>query len=236
MAAVTPKTIVITALPRKTTGMHAHHQLSDLRTHQTTTTTARQMTTVLGSPELTADGQPRKRRRLTHLSPEERMLRRKLKNRVAAQTARDRKKAKMTELEEVVAELEAENKRLAEENSRLKEQSGILVSENHTLRDRLGQQTMVKKELTPCESAVLNVPLPQEQVFALSQLMVHCRAILLMLSLTYCLGYSKKSVPATKLPSVAEEYLHPEPTSPSQHTVPHKWWGRHQKNWNPSMN
>lgn len=229
MAVVIPKTIVITTLPRKSM-IGVHHQ-PELRS------VTRPMAAVFGSPDLTADGQPRKRRRLTHLSPEERMLRRKLKNRVAAQTARDRKKAKMSDLEEVVADLEEENKKLADENSRLKQRTGVLTTENLTLRDRLGQQTLVKKERTPCESAVLNVPLPQEQVFALSQLMAHCRAILLMLSLTYCLVYSKKSAQTMTQPLVAEEYLHKESKSPSQHTVhPHKWWGRQQKNWNPSMN
>ncbi|XP_065425023.1 X-box-binding protein 1 isoform X2 [Chrysemys picta bellii] len=58
------------------------------------------------SPELQQPA--RKRQRLTHLSPEEKALRRKLKNRVAAQSARDRKKARMSELEQQVLELEQE--------------------------------------------------------------------------------------------------------------------------------
>ena len=41
----------------------------------------------------------RKRANLDHLSPEEKMMRRKLKNRVAAQNARDKKRCKMEEME-----------------------------------------------------------------------------------------------------------------------------------------
>ncbi|KAL8179953.1 UNVERIFIED_CONTAM: hypothetical protein K2H54_000732 [Gekko kuhli] len=48
------------------------------------------------------------RQRLAHLSAEEKALRRKLKNRVAAQSARDRKKARMGELERQAVELEAQ--------------------------------------------------------------------------------------------------------------------------------
>ncbi|XP_034728650.1 LOW QUALITY PROTEIN: X-box-binding protein 1 [Etheostoma cragini] len=88
----------------------------------------------------------RKRQRLTHLSPEEKQLRRKLKNRVAAQTARDRKKAKMGELEQQVLELELENQKLHIENRLLREKSSGLVTENEELRQRLGLDTLDSKE------------------------------------------------------------------------------------------
>ncbi|KAL7986559.1 hypothetical protein Chor_012842 [Crotalus horridus] len=81
---------------------------------------------------------PRKRQRLAHLSPEEKALRRKLKNRVAAQSARDRKKARMGELERQAVELEAENQKLLAENRRLRERAQSLSRENHDLRLCLG--------------------------------------------------------------------------------------------------
>uniref|UniRef100_A0A8V0ZPR6 X-box-binding protein 1 n=1 Tax=Gallus gallus TaxID=9031 RepID=A0A8V0ZPR6_CHICK len=94
----------------------------------------------------------RKRQRLTHLTPEEKALRRKLKNRVAAQSARDRKKARMTELEQQVVELEEENQRLLRENQWLREQTGSLSLENQELRCRLGLDAL--KTEPECESTV----------------------------------------------------------------------------------
>ncbi|KAG7236477.1 hypothetical protein INR49_000851 [Caranx melampygus] len=94
----------------------------------------------------TSAGPPvRKRQRLTHLSPEEKALRRKLKNRVAAQTARDRKKAKMGELEQQVLELELENQKLHIENRLLREKTSGLLTENEELRQRLGWTPLTQK-------------------------------------------------------------------------------------------
>merc|ERR1719414_734091 len=64
--------------------------------------------------------QKRKRQKLTHLTEEEKMMRRKLKNRMAAQSARDRKKAQMDDLEKLVLRLEKQNAALMKENQSLK--------------------------------------------------------------------------------------------------------------------
>ncbi|KAM7326086.1 hypothetical protein ACRRTK_014564 [Alexandromys fortis] len=96
--------------------------------------------------------QARKRQRLTHLSPEEKALRRKLKNRVAAQTARDRKKARMSELEQQVVDLEEENQKLLLENQLLREKTHGLVIENQELRTRLGMEALASEEAPETES------------------------------------------------------------------------------------
>jgi X box-binding protein 1 len=62
---------------------------------------------------------------------------RKLKNRVAAQTARDRKKALMSELEEKVAQLEEEKKLLMKENTELLANTSTLKRENQILKTQL---------------------------------------------------------------------------------------------------
>ncbi|NXD12640.1 XBP1 protein, partial [Nothocercus nigrocapillus] len=126
----------------------------------------------------------RKRQRLTHLSPEEKALRRKLKNRVAAQSARDRKKARMSELEHQVLELEEENQKLLLENQLLREKTCSLSLENRELRCRLGLDVLkveseselqvvkesqvdeIKLVTGSAESAALRLRVPLQQVQA----------------------------------------------------------------------
>nr|XP_005488997.1 X-box-binding protein 1 [Zonotrichia albicollis] len=116
------------------------------------TAAARHLSVVLpagadpGLPAMETAQPARKRQRLTHLSPEEKALRRKLKNRVAAQSARDRKKARMTELEQQVVELEEENQKLLRENQLLRERTCDLARENQELRCRLGLDALKTEE------------------------------------------------------------------------------------------
>ena len=110
---------------------------------------------------------------------------RKLKNRVAAQTARDRKKQRMTELEEALASLQAENNRLAAENEALKQSSGELIHENCQLRQRLEMPTSEvasgKLSDVKSEPAVLSTPLPREQTRTAFQLATYCVTFLALL-------------------------------------------------------
>lgn len=86
-----------------------------------------------GSQQSTAAQQKKRRQRLTHLTPDEKLQRRKLKNRVAAQSARDRKKARMEELEESLAKLQKDNEKLMKENKMLKNTARKLLEQNRKL-------------------------------------------------------------------------------------------------------
>jgi len=195
------------------------------------------------------DGTPRKRRRLTNLTPEERMMRRKLKNRVAAQTARDRKKARMDQLEESLAELAAENKRLQSQNDSLAAQKKNLAQENERLRERLGvvaprgSVSLVKREVgSSLESAALSgvVPLQQELLARLSHhSVVNYTAWILTASLMCCLASSSKCEPrvTTSLKSTpAPPLVSATSQTPSRKRPLPSWWGPQQKSWNPSIN
>ncbi|KFO71508.1 X-box-binding protein 1, partial [Cuculus canorus] len=140
--------------------------------------------------------------------------RRKLKNRVAAQSARDRKKARMAELEQQVLELEEENQKLLLENRLLQEKTCNLAVENQELRSRLGldvlkmeeeeEESKVVKELQvdeirvvtgSAESAALRLRVPLQQVQAQqSPLLITSTWILMavtlqMLSLISCWAF-----------------------------------------------
>jgi len=92
-----------------------------------------------------SNGPVRKRANLDHLSPEERLMRRKLKNRVAAQTARDKKKAATDSMEKQLADLKvqleeslATTAKLMESNNQLQLDNAALQKENLELQSRLG--------------------------------------------------------------------------------------------------
>jgi len=80
----------------------------------------------------------RKRKRLDDFTPQEKMIRRKLKNRVAAQNARDRKKERLEHLETIVTRLEKENNELKKSNEELRSNMSLLMTQNKTMRQKLG--------------------------------------------------------------------------------------------------
>uniref|UniRef100_A0A4W2F7P3 X-box-binding protein 1 n=1 Tax=Bos indicus x Bos taurus TaxID=30522 RepID=A0A4W2F7P3_BOBOX len=182
--------------------------------------------------------QARKRQRLTHLSPEEKALRRKLKNRVAAQTARDRKKARMSELEQQVVDLEEENQKLLLENQLLREKTHGLVVENQELRQRLGMDALVTEEEAEtkgngaglvagsAESAALRLRAPLQQVQAqLSPLQNISPWTLMALTL--------QTLSLTSWSS-SQKWTQKDPV-PYRPPLLHPW-GRHQPSWKPLMN
>lgn len=80
----------------------------------------------------------RKRKKLDDFTPQEKMIRRKLKNRVAAQNARDRKKERLEQLEIIVTRLEKENKELKRSNEELRVNMNNLMTQNKKMRLKLG--------------------------------------------------------------------------------------------------
>ncbi|CAN8015529.1 unnamed protein product [Ixodes persulcatus] len=115
--------------------------------------------------ETAASPPVRKRQRLDHLTREEKIMRRKLKNRVAAQSARDRKKARMDELEEQVTVLQAERNALVAENKLLRKRLQQCEKEKERLNQRLeSQPSSPPAIITPVKTEPLRSASPAESV------------------------------------------------------------------------
>lgn len=98
----------------------------------------------------------KRRQRLTHLTVEEKINRRKLKNRMAAQSARDRKKLRMEELEQELVQVKAQNEKLKSENTLLKENTKTLLEENRKLLKYKADTLLQQKEFKSPENDQIN--------------------------------------------------------------------------------
>ncbi|XP_042907873.1 X-box-binding protein 1 isoform X2 [Parasteatoda tepidariorum] len=193
---------------------------------------------------------PRKRQRLDHLSQEEKIMRRKLKNRVAAQTARDRKKARMQELEEQVSRLAAEKKILLMKTVESMKRIQTLEQENSELKLRLGvdvnttQKVKVENIEKELSSSVLedNRSLEQASLINGTQLKGQDLQILSLWMMqfvylpviarvmTFLICYSSVGKILWSLTSLTLTVEN------SKSCTLRKWWGPHQKAWNPTKN
>lgn len=196
--------------------------------------------------EISENGQPiKKRQRLDHLSVEEKIMRRKLKNRVAAQCARDRKKAQMDTLEEDLVHMRNAMTILKKEKEALKIRNEALEKENAILKSKL-QKLETKTEVDQEHQDIGNIKKSFEYASLInasqqkrqdSMVVAHWMMLFLGWML---LNLSRTS--STSFNSLSKNFLKKDFQATSQNlSAPHqeplmKWWGPQQNSWNPSEN
>ncbi|XP_034840192.1 X-box-binding protein 1 isoform X2 [Maniola hyperantus] len=185
-----------------------------------------------------APAPPSRKRRLDHLTWEEKMQRKKLKNRVAAQTSRDRKKAKMDEMESRIQHFMDTNERLIAEVENLKAMNERLLSENTALRSAAAARTVAEAP-RPAESLPQQKEGPPTAIRAARLLLTMCllsqtssQALTPMTTSTSCISSPTPS--SRKLVQLLRERLQMSKSGTLESALKElKWWGPQQSNWNP---
>ncbi|XP_065891506.1 X-box-binding protein 1-like [Dysidea avara] len=195
-------------------------------------------------PHKSDDGQPqnesRKRKRVADMTSEERaekQLKRKMRNRVASQNTRDKRRQYVTDLELQVQRLQEKNEALSRENQLLKQRTDSLLSANTILASSEVIPVGHKQGVVSIKSAVFGEVSQQKKPqtsFPLSATLIN---ILTILSVTYChysLDTHRRVLPQSvvRRHSRLSSYL-----MNRQHLLRvQKWWGAQQSHWNPPKN
>ncbi|XP_047504740.1 X-box-binding protein 1 [Pieris napi] len=182
-----------------------------------------------------APATPSRKRRLDHLTWEEKMQRKKLKNRVAAQTSRDRKKAKMDEMESKINHFMAINERLVKEVKDLKAMNERLLSENTSLKT--AARTVAKAPGPAASPQQKEGPSPA--IRAARLLLTMC---LISQTSSHTSSPTNTSTPcissltpfSKKLMQALQERVKMNRTEKVENVLKElKWWGPQQSTWNP---
>uniref|UniRef100_A0A1B6M315 X-box-binding protein 1 n=1 Tax=Graphocephala atropunctata TaxID=36148 RepID=A0A1B6M315_9HEMI len=183
------------------------------------------------------------KRRLDHLSIEEKILRKKLKNREAAQTSRDRKKARLEELEASVVELQNENDSLHEEVRSLRDDKESLQRENARLTEEVWRLSVVgggddgpaasrplPQGASPPPALPPTFPSGPRSLLLFSLLSLTLSRLMTGTGLIRCPSLrSSRSLSNSQILSLLKLVV----LLKKQNHRKKIWWGRRQKAWNP---
>lgn len=183
-----------------------------------------------------------RKRKLETLSTEEKILRKKMKNRIAAQNSRDKKKAKMDELEGLLKEISRQNFEIMGECRRLKEENAILRRENKELRRSSANTispSVVKIKEEPCLDSITSLK-TQEGPAVSNPLQKGREFRLVMAWQILCLAWGLLiwklmfESQETLMDQIVESPISLTPKCSMDELMERrKWWGAHQRTWNP---